>query len=148
MITDSQPITIVIDGTTLPIDMQSEEALVRAVWLSLFTWRRALPGDVLPDEDPMGWWGDSTLPDVGDKFGSRLWLLARELLVNETVLRAQEYAKEALQWLIDDGVAARIEVTAQRSGLTSMQMVVVIYKQSGQPVALRFDDFWRFINGV
>ena len=59
MITD-QPLTVVIDGRTIPLGLASSEPLVRAVMISLFTWRRANPDDALPDgKSRMGWWGDS-----------------------------------------------------------------------------------------
>jgi phage gp46-like protein len=47
-----------------------------------------------------------------DQIGSRLWLLSRELQVQEVVRRAHDYAVEALQWLIEDGHARKVDVRA------------------------------------
>jgi len=102
----------ILDG-----DVASERGLATAVLLSLFTDRRANNDDVPPSGDATdrrGWWGDQFLEDGGDLYGSRLWLLDRSTLSNETVLRATEYAKEALQWMVDDKVVSTIGVVATR----------------------------------
>lgn len=144
MITD-QPLTIVIDGREAALGLESAEPLVRAVVISLFTWRRAQPDDVLPGDMKMGWWGD-TFPVVpNDRIGSRLWLLAREKLTAETVLRAREYAEEALRWLVEDGVASKIEVESERQGLTTLALQCRIYKTGGQSIDVRFTDAWSFL---
>lgn len=147
---DDQPPILVLDGQTLALGMDSEEPLVRAVLISLFTWRRANPDDDLPDPHPgaskMGWWGDS-FPDVpNDRIGSRLWLLAREKLTPQTLLRAREYAEEALRWMVADGVAARVEVEAERIGLTTLGLAVRVFRADGRGIALRFSDVWSSIH--
>jgi phage gp46-like protein len=96
MIND-QPLTIVIDGQTISLCLNSTEPLVRAVIISLFTWRRANPSDDLPgvgtQVQRMGWWGDSFPVVPNDRIGSRLWLLSRAKLTSETVARAKEYTE-------------------------------------------------------
>jgi phage gp46-like protein len=149
MIND-QPLTIVIDGQTIPLGLDSMEPLVRAVIISLFTWRRANPDDDLPGQgtqmSKQGWWGDSFPPVPNDRIGSRLWLLSRSKMLPETVARAKEYAEEALAWLIEDGVASRIEVVAERQGLGTLALGCRIYKTGGAPIDVRFTDAWRFLN--
>lgn len=121
-----------------------------AVILSLFTWRRAQPDDRLPDftDDRRGWFGDALADVEGDRIGSRLWLLAREKMTAETVARAREYAREALQWMIADRVAARIEVTAERAGVDRLDLVVTIYRGDGTSRELRFADAWEIISNA
>lgn len=146
MIND-QPLTVVIDGQTIKLGLDSAQPLVRAVIVSLFTWRRANPDDPLPGDLRMGWWGDSFPSTPNDRIGSRLWLLSRSTLTPETVARAREYALEALQWLIDDGVAARVEVEAERQGLQALAIGCRIYKSDGTvPLDVRFTDVWGFLN--
>ncbi|WP_449567102.1 phage GP46 family protein [Lelliottia nimipressuralis] len=118
--------------------------LPRAVIISLFSWRRANPDDNAPV--PMGWWGDTYPTITGDRIGSRLWLLGREKIINNTLNRARDYAIEALQWLIDDGVAARVEASAVRSGMDEAQLTIDIYQQDGSRWNLQFDEFWRLLN--
>lgn len=127
------------DGTTLSGDlalagagMAVDPGLETAVALSLFSDARALPDDLLPagEADPRGWWGDMAPPTEiaaeGDRFGSRLWLLAREKQTQETLNRAREYAGEALAWLIDDGIASRVTVVASwaRTGVLALEISV------------------------
>jgi phage gp46-like protein len=145
MIND-QPLTIVIGGQQASRGLQSTDPLVRAVIVSLFTWRRAQPDDELPASERMGWWGDTFPPVAGDRIGSRLWLLSRSKLLPETVARAKEYAQEALQWLVDDGIAARVEVDAERQGQSTLAMACRIYKPKvAAPLDVRFTNVWDFL---
>lgn len=118
--------------------------LPRAVIISLFSWRRANPDDNAPVS--MGWWGDTYPTVTGDRIGSRLWLLGREKVTNDTLNRARDYAIEALQWMLDDGVAARIDVDSQRSGMDEAQLDIAIYQRDGTNWNMRFDEYWRILN--
>lgn len=146
------PLAIVINGRSTPLGMDSAEPLVRAVLISLFTWRRANPADVLPAGERFGWWGDSFATVPGDRIGSRLWLLSRAKLLPETTAQAKEYAQEALQWLVDDGVAARVEVEAERQGLSTLALACRIYKTGGAtnaaPLNIRFTNVWEYLQNV
>lgn len=95
---------------------ETDDGLETAVLISLFTHRRAEPDDILPggDQDRQGWWGDAYADVVDDKIGSRLWLLRRSKASQDVVNAAKRYAEEALAWMLDDGVASAIVVTAER----------------------------------
>lgn len=120
------------------------DPLPRAVIISLFSWRRANADDNAPD--PMGWWGDTYPTVTGDRIGSRLWLLGREKVTNDMLNRARDYAIEALQWMLDDGAAARVEVDSRRSGQDSAELDITIYQRDGTTWNMRFDDYWRILN--
>lgn len=144
---DDQPLTILIDGRPTSLGLASAEPLVRAVLISLLTWRRANPDDDLPAEARQGWWGDSYPVEPNDRIGSRLWLLSRSKLTNETARRAREYAQEALQWLVDDGVVARVDVEAERQGLYRLALACRVFKTDGRVAAdVRFTNAWGFLN--
>ncbi len=109
-------------------DLTSDQGLRTAVLISLFTDRRAEVDDQLPDgsNDRRGYWGDS-YPDIdGDKIGSRLWLLSREKQTTDVLIRAREYCQEALQWLIDDGIASTVEVDNEwlRQGVMAIYITI------------------------
>lgn len=149
MITE-QALTLVIDGQTIPLGLDSKEPLVRAVMISLFTWRRANPDDELPEPSGsaqrMGWWGDNFPTVANDRIGSRLWLLGRAKIIPETLIRAKAYAEEALKWLVDDGIAARVVVEVERQGLTTVALACRFYKTDGRVLAdIRFADTWSFL---
>lgn len=128
--------------------MSREELLRRAVTISLFTWRRAAPDDVVDDSDRKGWWGDCLPSVAGDQIGSRLWLLARRTLVAQTLQDAQAYAEEALAWLLDDAIVTAVNVTADRRGTDGMNLRVTLTEQAGGTVVLDFEDTWGLINAV
>ncbi|MDU1063265.1 MAG: phage GP46 family protein [Leclercia adecarboxylata] len=118
--------------------------LPRAVIISLFSWRRANADDNA--DQTMGWWGDTFPTVTGDRIGSRLWLLGREKITNNTLNRARDYATEALQWMVDDGVAARFDVTSERLGIEAARLNITIYQRDGTRWDLRFDDYWSILN--
>ena len=91
--------------------------LETAVIISLFTDKRARPDDILPgaSDDRRGWWGDTYSEIENDPLGSHLWLLHREKQTQQTLNRAREYCQDALQWLIEDGIASEINVTTYSS---------------------------------
>lgn len=96
-------------------DLESEEGLRTAVLLSLYTDRRANNDDTLPgdDSDRRGWLGDELMPDPDDRIGSRLWLLERSKVTSDMRADAENYIREALQWMIDDGVVLEVGVTTE-----------------------------------
>lgn len=123
-------------------------ALHRAVVVSLFTWRRAGPDDPVDDAEHYGWWGD-TFPRVGgDRIGSRLWLLRRRSITPQTLRDAEFYVREALQWLLADEVAERLDVTVERRGADGIAMLVVIHGADGFEYRYEFNDTWQVIHAV
>ena len=126
-------------------DLAGEDGLRTAVLVSLFSDRRAEPDDALPsnDGDRRGWWADAFAEPAGDRLGSRLWLLERGKLTDAVVSQARRYAEEALAWLVEDGVAERVEVTAERQGNERLALAVAIHRPADPPARYRFDDFWN-----
>lgn len=103
---------LLLNGAQVSADMTDN--LSRAVVISLFTWQRASQSDEVDNDQRMGWWGDTFAENKGDKIGSKLWLLLRQKITGETLNRAQEYAYDALKWLIDDGICSDITVNVER----------------------------------
>lgn len=113
------------DWNLVGSQLQSGGDLETAFLISLFTDRIANPDDVIPDgtTDPRGWWGD----DAQQPIGSRLWLLERVKLTNAVAGRAKDYVVEALQWLIDDGVLTRVDVSTEIVFSNQLRLRVVGY---------------------
>ena len=128
--------------------MTREALLRRSVTISLFTWRRAGPDDPLDDDDRKGWWADCVPTVAGDQIGSRLWLLQRRTINQDTLRDAQEYAEEALRWMTEDGVVSAVTVTVRRQDISRMTLVVLLTELSGETVQLAFEDTWSLINAV
>jgi phage gp46-like protein len=124
--------------------------------VSLFTDRLAEPSDPLiaaPDGtvDRRGWWGDTLLAQdhPNDRIGSRLWLLERSKSDRNLPKTAEGYIREALQWLLDDGIATLIDAKcAFINGDTSMLRAdVVIEHQTGRSLSYRYDWAWTELGG-
>lgn len=131
-----------------PADSTPENILETAIIISLFTDRLANEDDVIPDgtSDRRGFWGDALSHVPGDLIGSRLWLLSREKQTTDVLRRAEEYAYEALEWMIDDGVAKSIKVVATNPKMGWLKLDIDI-EQSDKEAA-RFSYIWEGLNGV
>lgn len=100
---------------------QLEDELVCAVVLSLFCDARGIEADGSPGR---GWWGDGLAEN--DRWGSRLWELQRSKEIHETLRLAEDYARTALTWLTQDGVARRVSITAYTPRPTVLGLQVKI----------------------
>lgn len=87
-------------------DLAIDGGLSSAVVIALFTDKRASAD--APDNTVRGWWGEP----AGDPWGSRLWELTREKTVPAVLPRIEEAARDALEWLITEGIAAEVQVEA------------------------------------
>lgn len=119
------------------------DGLRLAVMISLFSDRRVEDGTVVPanDGDLRGWWADEFAIVPGDKIGSRLWLLDRSTGADNVAIEAQQYAEEALAWLIEDRVASRVDVVAEFEDST-LTLEITIERPSGDPASFRFSAAW------
>ena len=113
----------VLSGAT---DVTRDTGLETAITIALFTDCSANESDELPDDsDVMG--GHFSEIVTGKKFGSRLWLLRRSNLTNETLTLAKQYSEEALQrHIIDEGIASSVEVTVTKENNRAKFSIVVI----------------------
>jgi len=127
-------------------DLKSDDGLATALYQSLFLDRRAEPGDVLPEgtTDRRGWWADAHPVVAGDVVGSRLWLLERSVNTPDVLDRAVTYAREAVQWLLDDRVSERVDVTAEflTAPALGLALVVTVHRPGVDPARFRFNRTW------
>lgn len=127
------------------LDLARDDGLETAVIISLFVDRRALPGQVpaeLPADDLRGYWGDLGATGPDDLTGSLLWLLSREKQLPQTLARAQQYAREALAWMLKDKIATRVEVMAEYAATGWMLLAIDIYRPDGSAVGYRYHYEW------
>lgn len=132
----AEGVAAVVPGLVSGQDLQT------AVLISLFTDRLAAEDDILTDgsQDPRGWWGD-----LGQAYpiGSRLWLRQRAKQTPQTLQLVKGDIAEALQWLIDDGVVASIDIDAQWQVSGFLAAVITLNQSSGALQALRFSWAWK-----
>ncbi|AQS84013.1 hypothetical protein A0U92_03645 [Acetobacter aceti] len=142
-------------------DLGLDNPLRSAVMVSLFSDRVAPEEPSLQDSavgiqppgnaatsgknDRRGWWGDA----YNDfPIGSRLWQLRRAIKVGEkaVLIELEAIVREALNWLISDGIAARIDVTTAWSvtSASTAEFAISIYEPSAaQPQAFLFSWAWE-----
>lgn len=126
-----------------------------AVLLLLFTDAQAAANDLTFEQrgDRRGWVGDGFDVDVANgeaPLGSRLWLFRRSV-INEGTLRAiEDEARRALQPLITQGVAVRIDVSGETDpAFNTIRLGVNLYGRDGAKIyAARFDPLWKRADGL
>lgn len=85
-------------------DLLTDNQLHSAITLSVYT-------DAWVDGE-RGWWGDSYHPD-NPIANSKLWTLLGKPANEENRQLGEEYVKESVQWLIDEGYFDRIDIETQ-----------------------------------
>ena len=144
--TDGRDIAITIEQGCYDLrlrdgDLLGDGGLETSIIISLLTDRRVTQ-EQLPEfqTDRKGWWGD-LLPVVdGDQIGSRLWTLNRSKISNETLRLHEDYAREALQHFIEDGVADSIAIEANYNDDFHLILDIDIIRPENQNT--RFNIVW------
>ncbi|QII37519.1 hypothetical protein G3M83_07320 [Rouxiella badensis] len=121
-------------------DLQSGDDLETAILISLFTDRLAREDDEFDGDNRRGWWGDQ---DQDYPIGSRLWLLRRQKLTLATANKAQDFAAEALKWLVDDGVVASISPVTQIVYPNRLNLFISYQKPGQDAVSKRYFWVWE-----
>ena len=129
-------IVTAVDGS-----IDSDDGIETAIAISLFTDRLATESDgAHVGEDRRGWWFDALDSDPTTRTGSRLWLLESATLTDETLRRAEDYANEALVWMVDEGVARSVETKAARAGDEAAQMTTTVTRaEDGSPYSITWE---------
>ena len=121
-------------------DVETINAFDTYIKVALHTDIRAEASEVSIPQYRRGWIGNEGTP--GFEMGSKLWLLFQAELTQDNVNRAEEYARQALQKMVDEGLAISVRVvgvmTSEGIGLN----IKIIRPDSA--VALRYFDLWEF----
>jgi len=122
-------------------DLTIDPGLETAVSISIFTDKR-VTNEELPSghTSKRGWWGDM-YPDIEqDQIGSRLWTLFPGKTTSETMRKSEDYTKESLKWLIDDGIASEIVVSSEYNTYNHLVINISILKPNG--ITSRYSINW------
>ncbi len=137
------------DGTTAAdmrlegVDVIRDAGFETSVLISLLTDARAGVEDVLPHggDDLRGWWADEFLESP---FPSKLWLLSRSKMTPQVLADGKQYAEQALEWMIEDGIAESVEVlTARGENVNQMNFTITIYRSTGTTVFFKWFINWE-----
>lgn len=123
-------------------DLETGQDLETACLVSLFTDALAT-ADFIPTDgttDRRGWWANTyqTTPP-----GSNLWQLDRAKKTRDTLGAARGYVLDALQWLIDDGVANNVYCNTAWLASNMLGIAVAIVKPNGSETRFRFASAWQ-----
>lgn len=132
-------------------DVQIGHPLETAVLICLQTDRRVEASELPEGEPNRGWPGDAFDRQPGEvPLGSKLWLLRRRALIEGIELEAEDYAREALQTLIDQGAVARAAVSATRlPAQARLDLDIALYGRDGAALyQQRFAILWEQIDGL
>ncbi len=134
---DEYHLDLVLNNSEIQID----ESLRMPVLISLFTDARCEKNEIPKGQTSQkGFWGDSIL---GEKTGSKLWLLDKSKLNNETLIKYKEYAQDVLKWMITDGIAKEIKVTSEYNLKNELILLIQIKKPSGEIESITINDLWK-----
>lgn len=120
------------------------------IYISLFTDKRASETDELPDlsDDPRGFWADAEL-------GSHLWLLDRSKVINDVINDIKTYCYAALDWMVTDGIASKLDIRVYEYGVRPDIVVIEIdiYMPDMSKITHRYYYNWKLcvpeaFNGV
>ena len=121
--------------------LEQDDGLETAVLISLFSDARCTDEQLPPDFTfKRGYWADMFAEKNGDKHGSLLWLLEREKQTVEILSKIEEYCRQSLQWMIDDGIAKDVSVQASHPRPEFTLFAVSITKPDGKIHA--FKTLW------
>jgi len=134
--------------------LDQRQELANYCKVALMTDKLSDADEIRPDpdsDDRHGWWGDLDAQPIwrGWQIGTKNWLLMRAKVADayawegDTVYRAENYTREALQPLVDMKICSAIDVFAQRVGVERIDVRVIVYRGDIAEVDLLFQDLWK-----
>ncbi|MEG3640435.1 phage GP46 family protein [Magnetococcus sp. PR-3] len=123
----------------------TDEGLTTAIIISWFSDRLADEASpwLAQGMDRRGWWCDAYAPIPGDKIGSGLWQLMRQKQIEPVRVEAEEMAREAVQWMIEDKIATQIEVTATFPARHWLALSGVFHRPNRPALSHHFELSWE-----
>jgi len=154
IVSNATLLNTVADWLLLPSGvLDQRQVLANYVKVALMTDKLCDADEVRPDpdsDDRRGWWGDMDAKFIwkGWPIGTKNWLLERAKISDSyawegnTIYRAEQYTREAVQPLVDMGMCSAADVTAERVGRERIDVRVIIYRGPIIAIDLLFQDIW------
>jgi len=89
-----------------------------------------------------GWWGNQIM-DQDQAFGCELETAMSGTLTVQAMLDAEEAARKALAWLVEQGIAARVTVEGSIPRADVLVLTITIAEPAGGAASLRYSLNWR-----
>ena len=129
-------------------DLLTTDGLENAVLLSLGSFARESSLDnVVSNLEPArgGWWGDAL--DSEGTIGSHLYESLPSKGDERTLRDVEKKSEEALQWMIDDGIAKFVNCSARFKD-DFVVIDVVISKPDGGELSFAYELNWEATHGI
>lgn len=123
-------------------DIDIENGMDTAIWVSLCTDARANADQVALPQHRRGWPGNTVAPVANRGLGGLLWLIDQRRLNQATLNEAVDYAQKALNWMLEDNVAQNIEVSGVIVPTSGIQLNITITALSGDTES-RYINLWE-----
>lgn len=129
-------------------DLLTTESLENTVAISIGTYARERNLGNVANLKPNvgGWWGDAL--DENGTLGGYLYEAFPGKLTESTADDIETLAGEALQWLVDDGVAKSVNCDASISDGEILILNVMIERPEGENEAFLFELNWSATDGI
>jgi phage gp46-like protein len=134
-------------------DLVETESLENAVIISIGSYARE-KSDAAAVTDPQfgGWFGDDTLDSPLASLGGYLYRLHHRVLDSDTCKECETLVTDALQWMIDDGVAASVSCSASiidgENADKVLYFPITITKPSGDTETFKYELNWEATDGL
>lgn len=97
-------------------DLEKDDGFGTTIALSFIGRRRATAGEVIVPERRSGWIGNVLSDTPGFEMGSKSWLRNQSRMLPNSPAQIKNDYQSALQWMLDDGLAKSIIITATQNG--------------------------------
>ena len=120
-------------------DVATADSFDTAILVSLLTDRRADESEIAESDRRRGWIGNESTPGV--EMGSKIWLYEQARATRTVINAVSDAARDALEWLIEDGFAIALSDVTVGATATGMTLSVTIRRPNSQ-VDRRFFSLW------
>ena len=130
-------------------DLLLTDSLYNAVAISIGAYarnRNLKPNSAVLDPQLGGWWADALDP-LGT-LGGYLNEAYPGKLTDSTLAKVKDLVTEALQWLIDDGVAKTVKCDVSTDENDIVTVAVAIEKPDGVTDDYKYELNWKSANGI
>lgn len=121
------------------VDLRTGKSLENGVVLSIGSEGRSAGNSFEKTLQSDGWWGEPTFEN--DRWGSLLHTILSKKNDANIILLAEQYVKDSLKWLVDDGVFGSVEATATKDD--SALYIDVAISKGDVSENYRYEIMWR-----
>jgi len=125
-------------------DFASVDGFETAVPTSFFSNARAIESRVPAARKRRGWVGNILTILTGRELGGTLWTLDQARITEDTLNFAETYARESLQWMLDDRIATNINVDVRQQDDSSIIIATKITTLDN--ATTKYVSLWRSTN--